>query len=41
MFNHFSFFPKILPFKRMWKNIFTAGQATDDNTAHAYCTLET
>jgi len=28
-------------YEKMWKKYCTAGQATDDNTAHAHCMLDT
>ena len=37
-----TFFPKIVPFMRYCgKNIVRAGEATDDNMAHAHCVLDT
>ena len=35
------FFSKIFPFMRYVEKYFWAGQATDDNMAHAYCLLDT
>jgi hypothetical protein len=34
-------FSKIVPFTRKCRKNFRAGQATDDNTAHAHCMLDT
>jgi len=36
-----NFFPKIAPFMRYMEKYCKAGQATDDNTAHAHCMLDT
>jgi len=32
-------FPKILPFMSNMEKLFRAGQATDENMAHAHCML--
>ena len=40
MINKF-FTPKIVPFMRYVEKHCTAGQATDDNMAHAHCMLDT
>jgi len=40
MFNNF-LFSKFVPFMRQRGKIFRAGQATDDNMAHAHSMLDT
>jgi hypothetical protein len=37
----FFFFENHVFYEIMWKNIVEAGQATEDNLAHAHCMLDT
>ena len=39
--NFFFFLENHVFYEIMWKNIVEAGQATDDNMAHALCMLDT
>ena len=41
MFNNFFFFENRAVYEIMWKKYSEAGQATDDNMAHARCMLDT
>jgi hypothetical protein len=40
MFNNLFFFENRAVYEIMWKNYRKAGQATDDNMAHALCLLD-
>jgi hypothetical protein len=40
MFNNFYFSEYLGVHEVMWKKYCRAGQATDDNMAHAYCMLD-
>jgi hypothetical protein len=41
VFNIFFFVENRTVYEMMWKKIFSAGQATDDNMTHAHCMLDT
>jgi hypothetical protein len=38
---NFFFFENPAVYEKMWKKYFRAGQATDDNMAHAHCVMDT